>query len=74
MRPSLGRRLVLDKTGLPGRYSFDVQLAEESEASPELSESSVSKALEEQLGLKLEPTTTPMDTIIIEHIEQPSEN
>lgn len=82
MREELGRHVVLDKTGLQGRYSFTFQLpANPAASSPsagsrasELSEASVSKALQEQLGLILEPTTTPMDTIIIEHIEKPSEN
>jgi bla regulator protein BlaR1 len=73
-RPSLGQRTVLDKTGLLDRYSFNVQLAEESDGLPEVSEPAVSKALEEQLGLKLEQTSMPMDTIIVEHIEKPGEN
>jgi uncharacterized protein (TIGR03435 family) len=34
----------------------------------------MSNALEQQLGLKLEPTTIPMDTIVIENIEQPTAN
>jgi uncharacterized protein (TIGR03435 family) len=35
---------------------------------------SVFTAVQEQLGLKLEPTKGPVDTIIIDHIERPSEN
>ena len=31
-------------------------------------------ALEEQLGLKLEPQKSPVDVIVIDHIERPSEN
>ena len=35
---------------------------------------SIFTALEDQLGLKLESTKGPVDTIVIDHIEQPSEN
>lgn len=31
-------------------------------------------ALQEQLGLKLESQKSPVDTIVIEHVERPSEN
>lgn len=35
---------------------------------------SFSTALEEQLGLKLESTKAPVDVIVIDHIERPTEN
>jgi len=31
-------------------------------------------AIQEQLGLKLEPSRTPRDTLIIDHIERPTPN
>jgi uncharacterized protein (TIGR03435 family) len=31
-------------------------------------------ALQEQLGLTMQSTTAPVDTIVIEHIEKPTEN
>jgi uncharacterized protein (TIGR03435 family) len=31
-------------------------------------------ALQEQLGLKLEPRDEPMDALVIEHIEPPTPN
>jgi len=35
---------------------------------------SLTEALQKQLGLKLESTKGPVDVIVIEHIERPSEN
>jgi uncharacterized protein (TIGR03435 family) len=31
-------------------------------------------ALEEQLGLKLESTTAPLDTLVIDRVERPTED
>lgn len=60
----LGGRTVLDKTGLTDKYDFTLQLA------PEESEAAISKALEEQLGLRLEPQKAPMDVLVIDHAEE----
>ena len=43
-------------------------------APSESSGPSLFTALQEELGLRLEPSTAPVDTIVIEHIEQPTEN
>ena len=79
--PSWGNidRPVLDKTGLSGTYDFVIEFTPESE--PSESPSAVTadgetflEAMKEQLGLRLESQTGPVDVLVIDHIEEPSEN
>lgn len=85
VQPEVGHRVILDKTGLQSHYTFRLQWTPENLAardgqlaagasSAESSGPSLFTALQEQLGLKLESTKAAVDTIVIEHIEQPSEN
>jgi uncharacterized protein (TIGR03435 family) len=77
-------RIVVDKTGLTGTYDFTITwLPVESQAatagqqgtrSPEASESPIFTAIQDQLGLKLEPQTTPVEVLVIDHAEQPTPN
>lgn len=78
-------RIVVDKTGLTGRYDFSLRWSPMSDpasatANPidtqpsDSSSPSIFTALQEQLGLKLEPMKYPIDTIVIDHVEPPSEN
>ena len=63
---------VEDKTGLPGRYDFTLQYTYQS-ADPD-SYPTLTTAIQEQLGLKLERTRGTVDVIVIDHIERPTEN
>jgi uncharacterized protein (TIGR03435 family) len=72
---------VLNRTGLAGKYDFELDWTPEAgpcAAPAELAEPSVRPsiftALQEQLGLKLESTKGPVEILIIDHVEKPSEN
>lgn len=80
---ALGRN-VIDGTGLTGQYdihlewSMDLPTAASDDAgkstSPGLQSPSIFTALEEQLGLRLESAKGPVEVVVIDHIEKPSEN
>ena len=63
-RDNIGR-LVLDKTGLKGVYVFYFEWEDDQDFLP---------ALQQQLGLKLEPQRGPVDNLVIDHIEKPEAN
>ena len=69
---------IVDKTGLKGSYNFQLKWQRE-EAGPESglhdqALPSIYVALPEQLGLKLESAKGPVDVLVVDHIEEPSEN
>ena len=65
-------RLVIDKTNLGGKYELNLSFALSTDFTD--SAPSLFTALQEQLGLKLEPAKAPVDVIVIDHIERPSDN
>jgi bla regulator protein blaR1 len=76
-------RLVVDRTGLTGGWQFELRFAAEQRGqlpsgvdvpAPDADAPSFFTALQEQLGLKLEPTKGPVDVLVIEHVEHPSED
>ena len=70
------RRVVVNQTGLTGDYDFSLQWKPDRPLDRRDAESGppIFDALQEQLGLKLEPKTGPVDTLVIDHMEKPSEN
>jgi uncharacterized protein (TIGR03435 family) len=64
--------LVIDESGLRDEYDFTLEWVQEPNA--DVTGSSLFTALQEQLGLKLEPARKPMPAVVVEHIERPSEN
>jgi uncharacterized protein (TIGR03435 family) len=70
-------RPIVDRTGIAGRYDFALDWTPDD--APPVSESpsrapSLYTAVEEQLGLRLEAAKAPVDVLVIDRIEKPSEN
>jgi len=89
LTPLVGRPVV-DKTGLAGTYDFTLQWTPEEGPNPmsggptegkqvsppsqEIAGPSIFAALPEQLGLKLKSTKAPVQILVVDHLERPSEN
>jgi uncharacterized protein (TIGR03435 family) len=81
--PVQAGRLVVDRTGLPGRFelhleyrSFTTTLvngAPVRSEDPESTAPNIFGALQ-RVGLRLTPTTAPIDVVVIDSIERPLEN
>src|SRR6185437_13308274 len=74
-KPEIDGRLVIDQTGLRGKYNFALAWAPENARSTESADTagpSLFTALKEQLGLQLEGKKAPVDCIVIDHLEKPS--
>ena len=72
-------RQVVDNTALPGNYDMTLRWSSDEVASAQQDSTantapSLFTALQEQLGLKLESTKGPVDTIVVDQVAQPSEN
>jgi uncharacterized protein (TIGR03435 family) len=81
-------RPVVNRTGIPGIFDFHLEFTPGENvphvgfrddgapepAAPESAGPSIFTALQEQLGLKLEPAKGPGEFLVIDHVERPSEN
>jgi len=70
LAPRLGR-LVIDRSGLTGLFDFDIAFAGQR---PGPDDVSLETALQEQLGLRVEPDRAEVEVIVVDTIERPTEN
>jgi uncharacterized protein (TIGR03435 family) len=82
LQRAVADRPVVDKTGLAGKYDFDVEwTADETQFGGQIrgtpaqpTSPGLFAAMQEQLGLRLEATKGPVDTLVIDRVERPSAN
>jgi uncharacterized protein (TIGR03435 family) len=82
MQRAILDRPVVDKTGLSGRYDFDLEWApdetqfggEVPAASAEAPSPPLFSAIQQQLGLRLEATRGPIAALVVDKAERPSAN
>jgi uncharacterized protein (TIGR03435 family) len=61
-------RTVVDKTGIEGRYWFQLEWAAGDQ--PGTASPALLTAMQEQLGLKLEERNAPTEVLVIDHVEK----
>jgi bla regulator protein blaR1 len=64
-------RIVVDKTGLNGKYDFTLAWTSDPSVTPP--STTLFSALEQQLGLKLQPQTSPVEVLVIDKAELAAE-
>jgi uncharacterized protein (TIGR03435 family) len=82
MQRSAVDRPVVDKTGLSGRYDFDLEWTPDEtqfngnvpKGNPEPPKPDLFAAIEQQLGLRLEATRGPIEALVIDRVERPTAN
>ena len=74
-------RIIVDKTGLIGGFDLELEFTPDPSvaggqpaAVADTNMLSLFTALEEQLGLKLVPERTPVEVLVIDRVERPTEN
>ncbi len=68
------RRRVIDQTGLTGAYKLSLKWTPDDKTVTDNSPPSLFTAIQEQLGLRLESTKGPVEILVIDHAEKPTEN
>jgi uncharacterized protein (TIGR03435 family) len=74
---TLGRILGMplwDQTGLQGKYDSAFRFSHDLSADTQTDAPSLSTALRENLGLTLQKQRGPLESLVIDHLDQPSEN
>jgi uncharacterized protein (TIGR03435 family) len=67
-------RPVIDQTGLTGMFDIHLEFARDGAPASDLTAPSLFTAVQEQLGLKLTPDQGPVEVLVIDRLERPSEN
>jgi uncharacterized protein (TIGR03435 family) len=71
-------RVVLDRTGLKGNFDITIDYERNPDTADtpgfDITGPAMFTAFQEQLGLKFESTRAPVDVLVIDHAEKPSEN
>jgi uncharacterized protein (TIGR03435 family) len=71
-------RPVVDRTGLKGGFDWDLQWAPDQPASDRdaagAAGPSIFTALQEQLGLRLDTTIAPVEVLVVDRVQQPTDN
>ncbi len=67
-------RLVVDKTGITEKVDFRMVYSGDDPSAAEFEAAPILTAIQQQLGLKLEPARGPRDYLVIDSISRPSSN
>jgi uncharacterized protein (TIGR03435 family) len=72
-------RPVQDATGIEGGFDISLEWTPDAagtqpEGTPSPAGPSIYTAVQEQLGLRLEPRNAPLDYLVVEHVEKPDAN
>jgi uncharacterized protein (TIGR03435 family) len=67
-------RPVVDRTGLTGHYDFDIKWTPDRGGSADAEQGPTLFTAIQELGLKLEPAKGPVEMLIIERAEKPTDN
>jgi uncharacterized protein (TIGR03435 family) len=67
-------RVVIDKTGIAGQYDVTLKWTSEDAAASGDSGPTIFTAIQEQLGLKLEPAKAPVEVLVVDHVAMPTPN
>jgi uncharacterized protein (TIGR03435 family) len=74
MRPQLDRT-VIDRTGLTGGFNITLRMFEPDDPTATAGVlPAIKPLLESQLGLTLREAEAPVEVLVIEHVQRPSEN
>lgn len=68
----LTHHIVIDRTGLTSSYDFTVTFAPQDDK--DANAPSLFTALQEQLGLRLEPEKGPVEIYVVDHLSDPTSN